>query len=443
MNRRVVITGIGILSPIGIGKDEYWEGLFQGRTGFRKITLFDTSQFKVHIAGEISDFEPVSFLGKKGLRTLDRSTRLLSSAAKLAIEDAKLHITDETNMSYSDTKDNGNNPPSPPFSKGGKGGLSGENTHSIGVSIGATFGSLHSISQFDREGLIEGPKCVNPSHFPNTVINSPASQVSIRFNIKGFNTTISTGFCASLDAVYYAADFIKLNRVDIVLAGGVEELCEETFHGFHNLGCLSGFNGSEPICCPFDSRRNGTILSEGAAVLVLEEEEHALKRGAEIPAVILGYANSFDPEADMGFNHTGEGLKNAINLALKDAILSPEDIDYISSGANSTKGIDRMETKVIKDVFGDYAFKLPVSSIKSMIGESFSASGAFSLASAVGAINKGLIPPTVNYKEKDHECDLDYVPNEARQKKINNVLVTSVDPYGNNTAMILGKYNAR
>ncbi len=176
---------------------------------------------------------------------------MLSSAAKLAIDDAHLQINDE-------------------------------NTNSIGVSIGTTFGSLHSISQFDREGLIEGPKYVNPSHFPNTVINSPASQVSIRFKIKGFNTTISTGFCAGLDAVIYASDFIRLNRADVVLAGGVEELCEETFLGFHNLGYLSGLNGSEPICCPFDARRNGIILSEGTAVLVLEDLEHALRRGAEI-----------------------------------------------------------------------------------------------------------------------------------------------------------------
>jgi 3-oxoacyl-[acyl-carrier-protein] synthase II len=411
MNREIVITGIGVLSPIGIGKDGYWNALFQGKTGFRTISLFDTSQFRVHIAGEINNFDPVSFLGKKGLRTLDRSIRLISSAAKLAIDDANLQITDE-------------------------------NTHSIGVSIGTTFGSLHSISQFDREGLIEGPKYVNPSHFPNTVINSPASQVSIRFKIKGFNTTISTGFCAGLDAVYYASDFIKLNRADIVLAGGVEELCEETFLGFHNLKCLSGTDGSEPMCCPFDTRRNGIILSEGAAVLMLENLEHALKRGAEILAVVLGYGNSFDPSADRDFSHRGNGLKDAISLALKDASLKPEDIDYISSCANSTKGLDRMETNVIKDVFGKHAHNIPVSSIKSMVGESFSASGALSLAAAVGAIKKGFIPPTMNYKEKDPECDLDYVPNESRQKNINTALITSVDPYGQNTAVILGKHDS-
>jgi len=407
-DKTIVITGIGVLSPIGIGREQYWGALFQGKTGFRTVSLFDTSNFKVRIAGEISDFDPVFFLGKKGLRTLDRSTRLLSSAAKLAIDDAAIQITDE-------------------------------NTNSVGVSIGTTFGSLHSISQFDREGLIEGPKFVNPSHFPNTVLNSPASQVSIRFKIKGFNTTISTGFCASLDAVIYASDFIRLNRADVVLAGGVEELCEETFLGFHKLGYLSGVNSSEPISCPFDARRNGIILSEGAAVLVLEDSEHALKRGAVILAAVKGYGNSFDPSADRDFKHAGSGLRNAITIALKDASLNPEDIDYISASANSTRGLDGMETRVIKEVFGEHAFNIPVSSIKSMVGESYSASGALSLTAALGAIKKGLAPPTVNYKEKDPECDLDYVPNTARGKNIKNALVISSDPYGQNTAIILSR----
>ena len=407
--RKVVITGIGVLSPVGTGRDRYWEALRHGKTGFRAISLFETASLNVRVAGEISDFDPASFLGKKGLRTLDRSTTLINSAAKLAIDDAGLQITEE-------------------------------NTHRIGVSAGTTFGSLHSISQFDRVGLVEGPKFVNPSHFPNTVINSPASHISIRFGIKGFNTTVSTGFCASLDAVSYASDFIRLNRADVVLAGGVEELCEETFLGFYRLGCLSGSDGSEPLCCPFDARRRGTILSEGASILVLEDEKHALSRGANIMAEVLGYGNAFDPLADREFHTAGEGLKNAIKLALEDASLSFGDIDYISASANSTKGLDRMETKVIKEVFGDRAIGIPVSSIKSMIGETFSASGALSLSSAVGTIQNGIIPPTVNYSKKDPECDLDYVPNQARRKDIKTALVLSSDPYGQNAAVILGKY---
>lgn len=409
ISRKVVITGIGVLSPVGIGRDAYWDSLLQGKTGFREIRIFDTSSFTVHTAGEISDFDPLTLLGKKGLRTLDRSSRLISAAAGLALDDAGLRIVDE-------------------------------NSHAAGVSVGTTFGSLHSISQFDRDGLIEGPKYVNPSLFPNTVINSPASQVSIRFGIKGFNATISTGSCASLDAVAYASDFIRMGRAEVVLAGGVEELCEEMFRGFYQLGYLSGMDGSQPVCCPFDSRRNGTILSEGAAVLVLENEQCALGRGAGILATVSGYGNSFTPSAENTFDSSGKGLRNAIVIALKDAMLHPEDVDYIASGANATKALDRFETGVLKEVFGEMAYRIPVSSIKSMVGESFSASGALALSASVGAIVRNTVPPTVNYAAKDPECDLDYVPNVARPASAKNVLVLSSDLYGNNTAMVLSRY---
>ncbi|MEW6586337.1 MAG: beta-ketoacyl-[acyl-carrier-protein] synthase family protein [Nitrospirota bacterium] len=406
MDRKVVVTGVGVVSPVGIGKERYWQALFEGKSGFRKITLFDTSMLAVHRAGEIGDFDPIALLGKKGLRTLDRATQLVSSAAKLALEDAGIQITEE-------------------------------NTYSTGVSIGATFGSLHSIAQFDRQGLTEGPRYVNPSHFPNTVINSPASQVSIRFKIKGFNATISTGFCAGLDAVSYATDFIRLGRAQVVLAGGVEELCEETFLGFYKLGCLSGADGSEPACCPFDARRNGTILSEGAAVLVLEDEEYALNRGASIMAKVRGYGNSFDPTASMDFSHDGHGLKEAITRALKNESPGSDRVDYISSCANSTRGLDRMETAVIKDVFGGSAYDIPMSSIKSMIGETFSASASFSLAAVVGSLKEGIIPPTINYAEKDPACDLDCVANVGRQRTVKSALVIAADPYGHNAAIVL------
>jgi len=407
--KKAVITGIGIVSPIGIGRDEYWHSLVQGKTGFSPVSLFDTSALNVHRAGEIGDFDPVPLLGKKGLRTLDRSTKLVSVAAKFSLDDAGLEITEE-------------------------------NTYSTGVSIGTTFGSLRSIAEFDRQGLVEGPRYVNPSHFPNTVINSPASQVSIRFKVKGFNTTISTGFCAGLDAISYAVDFIRLGRADVVLAGGVEELCEETFLGFYKLGCLSGMDGTEPLCRPFDARRNGAILSEGAAVLILEEENHARQRGRDIYATVAGCGNSFDTKAEMDFSHKGIGLQKAINLALKEAFLAPEQIEYIASCANSTRGLDRLETSAIKDVFGKYAYDIPVSSIKSMIGETFSASGALSLAASAGCLHRGIIPPTVNYEENDPECDLDCVPNIARERMIQNALVLASDPYGHNTAMVVKRY---
>ena len=400
----VVITGLGVISPVGTGREDFWAGLREGRSGFREITLFDTSPFVVKAAGEISGFDPLVYLGKKGVRELDRSTRLICSAARLALDDARLLIPDD-------------------------------NSDAVGISIGATFGSLHSISQFDRVGLTEGPRCVNPSHFPNTVINSPASQVSIRFGIKGFNTTISNGFCAGLDSLMYASDFLRLNRADAVLAGGVEELCEEVFRGFYLLGCLSGSDGSEPICCPFDARRNGVTLSEGACMLVLEDMQAAQNRGADILAVVLGYGSSFDRSGG-----EGEGLLRAVTAAMADAGCAIDEIDYISSCANSSRDLDRTETRVIRQVFGEESRKIPVSSIKSMVGESFSASGSLSLASAVGVIRDGIIPPTVNYQVRDPECALDYVVNEPRKKHIRKVLITASDPYGQNSAVILGRY---
>ena len=402
--KNVAITGLGVISPVGTGREDFWAGLREGRTGFRDITLFDTSPFVVKAAGEISGFDPLVYLGKKGVRELDRSTRLICSAARLALDDARLLIPDD-------------------------------NSDAVGISIGATFGSLHSISQFDRVGLTEGPRCVNPSHFPNTVINSPASQVSIRFGIKGFNTTISNGFCAGLDSLMYASDFLRLKRADTVLAGGVEELCEETFRGFYLLGCLSGSDGSEPICCPFDARRNGVTLSEGACMLVLEDMQAAQNRGADILAVVLGYGSSFDRSGG-----EGEGLLRAVTAAMADAGCAIDEIDYISSCANSSRDLDRTETRVIRQVFGEESRKIPVSSIKSMVGESFSASGSLSLASAVGVIRDGIIPPTVNYQVKDPECSLDYVVNEPRKKHIRKVLITASDPYGQNSAVILGRY---
>jgi len=410
MRVRAVITGLGVLSPIGLGKNAYWEALRRGTIGDRPITLFDTATFRVKTGGEITDFDAVAYLGKKGLRELDRSTRLVCSAARIALDDSGLIVSEDS-------------------------------SRAVGVAIGTTFGSLHSIAQFDRAGLTEGPRFVNPSHFPNTVINSPASQVSIRFTIKGFNTTLSTGFCSGLDALSYAADFIGLGRADAVLAGGVEELCEETFRLFHDLGYLSGMSGAGPVSRPFDAGRDGFVLSEGSAVLVVENEEHARSRGAEILAVILGCGNAFDPEADSTFERAGRGLKTAIAQALEEAHVRPEDVGYVCSCANGTPGLDRMEARVLKEVFGEEIMRVPVSSIKSMIGETFSASGALAAAAAVGAIRQGFIPPTVSHLLADPLCALDVVPNTARSQTVKTVLVTAADPYGQNSALVVGGYN--
>ena len=412
MDTRIVITGAGTLSSTGTGKDTFCRGLKEGTSGMKPVTLFDISTLNTRLAGEITDFDPKPILGKKGLRNLDRTTLLVMCASQLALEDAKL-----------------------PFP------VPEDDTDTYGVSLGSTMGSVWSISEFDKTGLREGPRAVNPALFSNTVINSPASHISIKFNIKGFNSTISTGFCSSIDAIYYAMNMITLYDYTTVLTGGVEELCEQTYKGFHKISVLAGSKlGQEEINCPFDKRRDGIMLGEGASIFVLEDLEHARSRSARIYAEVLGYGTSFDPSSRNIYSPKAEGAAAAIAYALKDAGISPEEIDYISASANSTLDCDVMETRAIKKVFGKHAKNVPVSSIKSMIGETFSASGAMNLAAAICALEEDFLPPTINYKNADRRCDLDYIPNTARDKRIDKVLINSFSPTGSNSSLVVGRY---
>ena len=411
--RRTVITGLGVISPLGVSKESFWQSLFEGKSNFKPITLFDTSSLKVKTGGEITDFDPKPILGTQGLMDLDRATLLLLSATKLALDDARLTITEE-------------------------------NSNLIGVSIGTTFGSLHSLSAFDRESLRDGPRYVNPSVFPSTVGNSPASRISIRFNIKGSNTTISTGMCAGLDAFDYSRDLIELNRTNTIITGSVEDFSMQTFLGFYKLNYLSGLNGnSEVVSRPFDKRRNGIVFSEGATAFILEELDSARFRKATPCVELLGVGTSFDPTKYYRYNPKGIGIAKAMHLALQDAQLDLQDIDCIFANANSTKDADVIETRAIKEVFAGHAQKIPITSIKSTLGETFSASGSFAVLAAIGAIRSSLIPPTTHYKEKDPDCDLNYVVNSPLKKKLERVMVNAFGPNGESTVLIIGKFQER
>ncbi|MBU0503602.1 MAG: beta-ketoacyl-[acyl-carrier-protein] synthase family protein [Candidatus Omnitrophota bacterium] len=405
---KAVITGIGVISPNGIGKDEFWKALKNGTSGIKPISVFDSSLFKAHLAAEVINFDPAAYLGDKGLRNLDRGTKFLCSAAKLAIDDASLQITED-------------------------------NTNDIGVVTATTLSVIWNISAFSKEAEDEGPQFVNPAMFPGTTINAPSSQVSIKFNIKGFNTTISTGFTAGLDSLRYALDFIKLGRAKAILVAGVESLFFQTFVGFHKLEFLAGIKGEE-VSAPFDLRRNGIIIGEGSAVLVLENEDHALKRNAKIYAEVGAVENFFDPFRSGRYNPKAEGLRRSISHSLKESKTKENDIDYICSSANSVQVQDMLETKAIKDVFENRARDIPTSSIKSMIGEAISASGILQVAASIGAMENNFIPPTINYQKPDPACDLDYCPNKSRDKKINKTLITNFGPGGNNAACVLIKY---
>jgi 3-oxoacyl-[acyl-carrier-protein] synthase II len=406
--KRIVITGVGILSPIGIGVKEFWKNLFAGKSGIKPITVFDTDRLKVKVAGEITGFDPHKILEEKRLIDLDRATLLLLSAAKLAIEDSELEITEK-------------------------------NTYKTGVAIGTTFGSVNSVSKYDREALTEGPRYANPSVFPSTVGNSPASRISIRYKIKGFNSTISTGISAGLDALEYSSDFLQLNRAKQILVGSVEDLSNQVFMGLYKLDYLSGLHGSEPCSCPFDKKRDGVVFAEGATVFVVQEE-NSVKDKTKIYGQVSGIGSAFDPARFYRYNPKGTGMKKAMKAALKDAGLEPEEIDCIYANANSTRGGDAIEAMAIKDVFGDYANTIPVTAVKSIVGETYSNSGPLAIAAALGAIKKGNISPILNYKNKDKNCDLNFVIEKSKQKKINHVIVNTFGPNGKNTSVIISKH---
>lgn len=412
MDKRIVITGVGVLASNASGRKEFWKSLKEGKSGVRPVTLFDTANLRSKLAGQIPDFMPESILGQKGLRTLDRTTKLTLCAAQLALDDAGItHPIPEQETDY------------------------------FGVSLGSTMGSVWSISEFDKEALRDGPRSVNPALFPNTVINSPASHISIRFNIQGFNATISTGFCSSLDAIYYAMNMMELYEYKAVLAGGVEELCEQTYKGFYKIGHLAGSRaGKDEVNCPFDKRRNGILFGEGAGIVMLEELEHAKARGAAIYAEVLGYGSAFDPARRNIYSPKAAGAAQAMRACLDDARVAAGDIDYISASANSTLDCDAMETTAIKSIFGKSSAEVPASSIKSMIGECFSASGAMNLAGCVGAIQEGFLPPTINYLKKDKRCDLDCVANEPRDARLDKVLINSFGPTGCNSCLSIGRF---
>ena len=406
--RRAVITGIGVISPNAIGKDKFWQALKEGRSGIKPITVFDPALLKTKLGGEVLNFKPEEFLGDKGLRNLNRSALLVCSASKLALEDSGLLITEE-------------------------------NTDQIGVVTATTLSAVFNIAALGKEMFQDGPGLVNPAMFPGTTINSPSSQISIRHNIKGFNTTISTGYSASLDALKYAIDFINLGRAKAVLVAATEGLTFENYIGFYKIGFLAGLNGEE-VSCPFDKRRNGIILAEAAAVLVVEEEEYARNRGVDIYAEILATESLFDAYRAGKYHPRLEGLRQCMTRAMKTAELHKEDISYISASANSVIQQDKLETEAIKEILGVYSESIPVSAIKSMVGESVSATGLLQVAAACGSIKHGFIPPTINYSQKDPDCDLDYVPNESRQQRIENVLVNNFGPGGNNAVAIISKY---
>ena len=367
--QRIVITGIGVVAPNGIGKEEFWANCFAGVSGIKPITLFDVSRYPCRYAGEISNFQPERYLGPKGLRNLDRTTLLALVAAKEAIEDAGLQIG------------------------------SGVNASGVGIVIGSSHGSIHSISGFDRDGLIGGPQYVNPGTFPNTVMNSPAGQIAIRFGVKGLNATISTGFTAGYDALQYAMDMLKLGRVKTVIVGSVEELCLETYFGFWKLGLLANTpSGTVSIMERRKHRNQGMLVGEGAAMFVLE-----VKRGKESEVAeskyygeIQGTGSELKAPVALSSFAGNSTIERLMRVALLTARLQPSQIGYVCCGMNALRASDVLEAMAIRRIFFRERPRVAVSCLKSLTGETYSASMSLQVVLALGALKYKRTPAVAN-----------------------------------------------
>ncbi|PVV85262.1 beta-ketoacyl-ACP synthase II [Dehalogenimonas alkenigignens] len=410
-SRRVVITGIGMVSPLGLDTPTTWDGLINGRNGIEMLTLFDASPLETRFGGECKGFDPANYINKKDIRRMDRFAQLAVAAARMAVEESKLDIAD------------------------GKG-------DDIGVIVGSGIGGLTTLFDQARVCIEKGPSKVTPFLIPMMISDIAAAQIAIAMGLKGPNFCTTSACSSGSDAIGTAYEAIREGRADTMLAGGTESgMNVLAFAAFNALNALST-NNDDPhhASRPFDAGRSGFVMSEGACVVVLEELTAALKRGAHIYAEVLGYGNSCDAFHIVQPIETGEGAARAMKMAVKRAGIEPGEIDYINAHGTSTQLNDKMETSAIKQVLGDHAYKVPISSTKSMLGHLIGGAGAIECAICALVIKNGIIPPTINYTTPDSDCDLDYTPNTARIKKVATTLSNSFGFGGHNSVIILRQY---
>lgn len=411
--KKVVITGIGMVTPLGTGAEKTWQGLLKGISVIRKITRFDPAGIPCQIAAEVSDFEIDRFIERKEQKKMDRFIHLGLAAAIMAMDDSGLKITDS-------------------------------NSYRTGVIIGSGMGGLPAIEHYTKILNEKGPKRVTPFFIPMTIINLTSGQVSIRFGVKGPNSTVATACASGTHSIGNAFKLIQSGVADAMIAGGTEAVITPLgIAGFTSMKALSTRNNEpEKASRPFDRDRDGFVMGEGAGILILEELEHALNRGAKIYAEITGYGMTADAYHISSPSPNGEGAVRCIEAALSDAGIHPEDIDYINAHGTSTKYGDELETMAIKKVFGEHAYKLSVSSTKSMTGHLLGAAGGVEAAVCVLSIFEKIIPPTINLENPDPECDLDYVPHRARSLDINMAISNSFGFGGTNACIVFRRYNS-
>jgi len=409
---RVVVTGMGILCPLGLDATTTWEGLIAGKSGIDYITLFDPEPCKTKFAGEVKGFEPTNYVGRKEARHMDRFAQLSVAASLQAVEHSGIQINST-------------------------------NRDSIGIIIGSGIGGLTTLFEQARILIEKGPDRVSPFLAPMMISDMAAAQASIVLGIKGPNLCTTSACSSGSDAIGVAYELIKQGGAQITLAGGSEAIINQLgITAFNALNAISTRNDAPQLASrPFDAERDGFIISEGAAILVLEDLNHAQERGANILAELVSYGASADAFHVTQPLEDGEGAARAMQTALNKAGLTPNEIDYINAHGTSTPLNDRMETKAIKTVFGDYAYRVPISSTKSMIGHLIGAAGAAEAIICIMTIRSGVIPPTINLTHPDPDCDLDYVPNIARQAKVTTALSSSFGFGGHNSALIFRQYS--
>ena len=413
MKRRVVVTGVGLVTPLGTGTEKTWEGLVNGRSGIGPITRFDASAHASQIAAEVKDFDPTIWFEKKQAKNLDLFVQYGIAAADFAMQDSGLKITEEL-------------------------------AERVGVITGCGMGGLPTIEQYHEVLLNRGPRRITPFFIPRVIPNMPSGHISMRFGAKGPNLALSTACAAGTHAVGEAFRHIVFGDCDVAITGGTESvICPLAVGGFSSMKALSTRNDDpEHASRPFDLQRDGFIISEGAGMMVLEELERAKARGARIYAEIIGYGQSSDAYHIAAPPENGEGAARCMAMALNNAQLNPEDIDYINAHGTSTPLNDRCETAAIKTVFGEHARQLAVSSTKSMTGHMLGGAGGIESVFTALTLFHQCAPPTMNLENPDPSCDLDYVPGAAREMNIRAAMSNSFGFGGTNGVIIMKRFKA-
>lgn len=410
MKRRVVITGLGAVTPVGNTVDEMWDSLLQGKCGIDFIKQFDASNMKVKIAAEVKDLDVDKYLDPREARRLDRTMILGLIASTQAYEDADL-----TNAEFDHNR--------------------------FGVFMASGIGGLSTINEEARKAHEKGADRVSPFFIPNAIINLIGGTIAIKFKAKGPAIPIVTACSAGTNAIGEAFRYIRDGYTDMAIAGGSEASINELgIGGFSSMKALNFSNDPQNASIPFDKRRSGFVVGEGAGALIVEELEHAKKRGAKIYAEIVGYGTTCDAYHITAPDESADGITRCINIALNDGEVKPNQIDYINAHGTSTPYNDRLETLGIKNALGDHAYNVNISATKSMTGHALGAIGAIEAIITVKSITNNIIPPTINYKEKDVDCDLNYTPNQPVQRVVNYALSNSVGFGGQNATILLKKY---